>query len=191
MNALEKIKRRIKVGCVYRREELREWSNAIDRHLDLLQKDRTLKKLSGGLYYCPQSSAFGVMPPDEESMIRAFLKDKRFLLMSFNHYNSLGVGTTQLYNEVIVYNHKRHGVFKLGARTYRFIRKHYFPIKLSEEFLLVDLVNNIKRLAEDQEQVLELVKAKALKLNRRRLIECTKKNGSARTKLFFKNLFKS
>jgi hypothetical protein len=191
MNAIEKVKRHIKAGCVYRREELGKWSNAIDRHLDLLQKDNTLKKLSGGLYYCPEHSVFGAMPPSEETMIRAFLKDNRFLLMSFNHYNSLGIGTTQLYNEAIVYNHKRHGVFQLGTRTYRFIRKRYFPIKLSEEFLLVDLVDNIKRLVEDQPQILELVKTKALKLNHRRLLEFAKKNGSARTKFFFTNLFKS
>lgn len=103
--------------------------------------------------------------------------------MSFNHYNSLGVGTTQLYNEAIVYNHKRHGVFKLGTRTYKFVRKHYFPTKLSEEFLLVDLVDNIKKLVEDQSRILELVKNKALKLNRRRLLKFAK-NGNTRTNFF-------
>lgn len=75
-------------------------------------------------------------------------------MFSPNAYNSLGVGTTQLYNEQVVYNRKRHGKFKLGNRTFCFRVKPYFPKDLSKEFLLVDLVNNISRLAEDQNAVL-------------------------------------
>jgi hypothetical protein len=44
-----------------------------------------------------------------EKLIEAFLKDDRFLMVSPNDYNSLGVGTTQLYNEPVVYNRNRHG----------------------------------------------------------------------------------
>ena len=56
----------------------------------------------------------------------------------------------QLYNARRVYNYKRHGDFKLGNRTFHFVRKPYVPNKLTEEFLLVDLINNLKRVAEDQ-----------------------------------------
>lgn len=171
--------------------DLSEWSNAIDRHLELLQKDRTLKKLSGGLYYCPKNTMYGEMPPSEEILVKAFLKDKRFLIMSFNLYNSLGVGTTQLYNETIVYNHKRHGLVKLGNKNYRFIIRHHFPNKLSKEFLLVDLVNNIKKLAEDQELILQGVKVKAFKYNRKCLSDYIRKYGNIFTKKFFTNLFKN
>jgi hypothetical protein len=38
----------------------------------------------------------------------------RFLLTSPNAYNTLGVGTTQLYDKTVVYNHKRHGHFMLA-----------------------------------------------------------------------------
>ncbi|RYG31935.1 hypothetical protein EON81_21775, partial [bacterium] len=41
-------------------------------------------------------------------------QDNRFLVTSPNAYNTLGVGTTQLYNKKTVYNHKRHGNFTLG-----------------------------------------------------------------------------
>jgi hypothetical protein len=44
-----------------------------------------------------------VVPPAEETLIRSFLKDDRFLLTSPNVYNSLGIGTTQLYNKQLVY----------------------------------------------------------------------------------------
>ena len=47
--------------------------------------------------------------------MEAFLRDHRFLLTSPNAYNSLAFGTTQLYNQTVVYNHKRHGQFELGG----------------------------------------------------------------------------
>lgn len=75
-------------------------------------------------------------------------------MFSSNTYNALGVGTTQLYNEQIVYNRKRHGKFKFGNRIFNFQVKTYFPKELSKEFLLIDLVNNVNRLAEEQDVVL-------------------------------------
>lgn len=69
-------------------------------------------------------------------------------MVSPNAYNSLGVGTTQLYDKTVVYNHKRHGTFSLGGRNFEFRMKPTFPKALSKEFLLVDLVNNLDRLAE-------------------------------------------
>ena len=89
------------------------------------------------------------------------MKDDRFLLASPNAYNGLGVGTTQLYDKTVVYNHKRHGSFSLGGRTFEFRVKPSFPKELSKEFLLVDLVNNLDRLAETKEEVLARVTAQA------------------------------
>ncbi len=83
--------------------------------------------------------------------------------------NALGVGVTQLYNETVVYNHKRHGRFNLGGRWFDFRMKPSFPKKVTREFLMVDLLNNLDRLAEDQEQVLERVKEKAVTEDTRRL----------------------
>ena len=49
----------------------------------------------------------------------------------WNQYNALGLGLTQLYNRLIVYNHKRHGIFKLGNKTFDFRRPaRGFPMKL-------------------------------------------------------------
>ena len=53
------------------------------------------------------------------------------------------VGTTQLYDKTVVYNHKRHGNFSLGGRKFDFRVKPSLPRTLSREFLLVDLVNNL------------------------------------------------
>jgi hypothetical protein len=188
MNRLEVLKSRLKQGRVYRREDLIEWSNAIDRHLEKLVEESVLEKLAQGLYYVPKISAFGKVPPDEDVLVRGFLKDDRFLLVSPNSYNSLGVGTTQLYNKKVVYNHKRHGIFKLGNREFDFQRKYDFPTKITQEFLLVDLVNNLEELAEDRAVVLNKVLSKAKQLPTQKLKLAITKYGSVKAKKLFKEV---
>lgn len=163
MNALEEFKKHLKPGQVYRRADLQQWSTAVDRHLKELVEEGTLQKMSQGIYYYPTEASFGAVPPEDEKLVGAFLKSDDFLLTSPNFYNSLSVGTTQLYNTCVVYNHKRHGEFELGGKMFDFRLKHKFPKELSEEFLLVDLLNNLNQLAEDRESLLNNVKAKVLK----------------------------
>ena len=162
MKALEELKKHLKPGQVYRRSGLTQWSNAVDRHLKQLVEEKTLQKLSQGLYYYPVKASFGNVPPEDEKLVCAFLKSSEFLLNSPNLYNSLGVGTTQLYNKKVVYNHKRHGLFMLGGKVFDFRLKHKFPKDLSREFLFVDLLNNLNELAEEREDVLRKVKEKVL-----------------------------
>lgn len=188
MSRLEELKSHLKQGHVYRREDMSEWSNAIDRHLDKLVEEGVLEKLAQGLYYVPKTSAFGKVPPDEDVLVRGFLKDDRFLLVSPNSYNSLGVGTTQLYNKKVVYNHKRHGRFRLGNREFEFQRKYDFPTKMTQEFLLVDLVNNLDELAEDREEVLNKVLSKAKQLPTQKLKLAVTKYGSVKAKKLFKKV---
>jgi hypothetical protein len=188
MTAMQKIMAHLSPGQIYRRADIEKWSNAVDRHLNQLQKEKALFKLSGGLYYCPKESPFGPVPPSDYELVKAFLKDDRFLLMTPNAYNSLGVGTTQLYNETIVYNHKRHGIFKLGARSFRFVLKHHFPSDLCDEFLLVDLVDHINQLAENRERVLKLVKVKAQSMNQNSLKNSILNYGGERAKKMFKSI---
>ncbi len=188
MTKLNPLKRHLRPGQVYRRADLARWSNAVDRHLQQLQADGTLQKLSGGVYYVPRKTPFGDVPADDKKLVRTFLKDPRFLLTSPNAFNALGVGTTQLYNETVVYNHKRHGRFKLGGRTFEFRVKPYFPKSLSPEFLLVDLVNNLGRLAEDEDEVLSKVEAKARTLKKSSLSKAVRNYGGARAKRFFEDV---
>ncbi len=185
MPRLDQIKMQLKKGRVYRRSDLEKWSNAVDRHLSMLLQDGTLQKLSQGVYHYPKETAFGKTPPDELELVRRFLKDDNFLLISPNDYNTLGVGTTQLYNKRTVYNHKRHGKFKLGNRTFYFKMKPYFPKELSPAFLLVDLVNNLETLAEDQDAVLEKVKTKVPGMDAKMFSNVVKRYGTVRSKKFF------
>ena len=185
MKRVQELKERLQPGQVYQRKGLARWSNAVDRHLKQLLDDSTLIKLSQGLYYYPQKTAFGHAPPDEKVLVRAFLSDDRFLITSPNVYNALGIGTTQLYNQTIVYNHKRHGQLPLGNRTFDFRKKPSFPLELSREFLLVDLVNNLKRLAEDQAFLLAEVQKKIPSFDRESLADAARKFGGVAAKKFF------
>ena len=191
MNRLEELKKHLKRGQVYRRDDLAKWSKSVDRHLDALVEEDTLQKLSQGLYYYPKLSAFGQTPPEEDVLIRSFLKDDRFLLTSPSSYNSLGVGTTQLYNERTVYNHKRHGEFTLGSRKFFFRMKPHFPSKITKEFLLVDLVNNLEALAEDPTEVLENVALKVHTMDTKKLKRYVSQYGNAKTKKILTPLLNS
>src|SRR5438876_1062751 len=86
----------MKSGQVYRRDMLLLFSRAIDRDLDKLVKKGSIKKLSGGLYYKPSMSSFGSLPPQDRDLISCFLRNNHFLLNSWNQYNALGLGLTQL-----------------------------------------------------------------------------------------------
>lgn len=90
-------------------------------------------------------------------------------MTSPNLYNALGVGTTQLYNQRTVYNHKRHGQFKLDNRIFDFQMKHHFPQKLTPEFLWVDLPGNLDKLPEDQQQLRNKVLSKARMMDKQEL----------------------
>jgi hypothetical protein len=185
MSQLNQLKRHLVKGQVYRRTELANWSKSVDRHLNELVQEGTLQKLSQGLYYYPNESVFGKTPPDENVLVLNFLKDHRFLLTSPNAYNSLGVGTTQLYNVRTVYNHKRHGEFNFGNQTFHFRIKPHFPKKVTDDFLLVDLVNNLEELAEDKTEVLKKISAKVQLMDRKKMKYSVAEYGSVKTKKFF------
>ncbi len=169
MRALEKVKSQLKPGQVYRRADLEKLSRSVDRDIASLVHEGALVKVGSGLYQCPQQSRFGLLPASTDNLISSFLKDDEYLLTSPNDYNALGLGTTQLYNYQIVYNHKRHGRFELGGQLFEFQRKPRFPKKATPEFLLVDLLNNLGHLAEDRDAVLARARARAQEMDANRL----------------------
>lgn len=189
MNAYtyENLQSHMKAGHVYRRDALLTYSTAVDRDLEILVKKGTLKKLSNGIYYKPALSSFGVLPPNDKELVTCFLRDDNFLLYSWNQYNSLGLGLTQLYNRVVVLNNKRHGVFKLGSKTFDFRRPNRgFPAKLTLEFLLVDLVNNLNELAEDISALHGKIQKNINHFDQEKVFSSAKKYGKVGTKKFFR-----
>jgi hypothetical protein len=174
--------RHLRPGRVYRREDLIAWSRSVDRDLQQLVGGGFLEKLAQGLYYAPKQSTFGTMPPVDEEVVSAFLRDSDFLIFSPNAYNSLGVGTTQLYNTTWVYNHKRHGTFRLGNRSYEFRSKPKFPRTVTPEFLLVDMLNNLDMLAEDRDSLLERTRSRFAEMDPKRLKKALAEYGSVATR---------
>ncbi|MCO4317818.1 hypothetical protein M8997_011555 [Phyllobacterium sp. 21LDTY02-6] len=188
MTRLDELKQHLVPGKVYRRADLTRWTSSVDRDLRKLLDAGELTKLSGGVYMRPKTTSFGRAPASDRDLVEAFLKGKRFLLLTPNAYNALGVGATQLYNEAVVYNRKRHGRFKLGSRVYDFRMKPEFPAISTKEFLLVDLVNNLKRLAEDESQVLERTRVVARELDQEALRQAAEDYGGVRAKKFFRDV---
>ena len=176
----------LKAGHVYRREDLARLSNAVDRHLRELVYMGKLQKLAQGLYHAPKQSNFGPLPPTDDQVVKGFLRDKEFLVFSPSSYNAVGLGTTQLYNRTLVYNHKRHGIFRLGNRQYDFRVKPRFPKKLTREFLFVDLLNNLEELAEDRDLVLSQARSKLPTFDRGRLEDAVESYGNMATRKRFR-----
>ncbi len=179
---MEFLKQHIKPGVVYRRSDLEFYSSSVDRDLGRLVKDGVLFKLRQGLYYAPRKSKFGMVPPDDSDMVAKFLKDDNFLFVSPNSYNSLRMGLTQLYNITWVYNHKRHGEFKLNGKNFLFKIKSGFPETLTTEFLVVDLLDSLDELAEDSDKVVESFKKNIARFDINELVKMSMNYGSGTTR---------
>lgn len=179
----------LRPGRVYRREALAEISHAVDRHVRELVAGGVVKKLAPGMYYVPRMSNFGPVPPEDTEVVFSFLRDKDALIFSPSAYNAIGLGTTQLYNRTLVYNHKRHGIFKLGNRLFDFRVKPRFPKKLTPEFLFVDLLNNLDHLAEDRDAVLKQAQSKIRSFDVDKLKRALSIFGSATTRRCTKGWF--
>ena len=181
--------RHLRAGKVYRREDLVPYSTSVDSELQQLVASGRLTKAAQGLYYAPRKSVFGDAPPAEEDMLAAFLKDKNFLSFNPSIYNSLRLGMTQLYNKAIVYNHKRHGVFKLDHRSYDFRVKHRFPLpsQVTREYLLVDMLNNFDELAEDEDHVFAIARRKLPQFDAKELQKALQDYGSSATRRLMKS----
>ena len=182
LSASARVASAVRPGRVYRREDLAPFSSAVDRHLQELVSAGRLTKLARGLYYAPRESAFGVVPPADEDLVAAFLRDRDFLIFSPSAYNAAGLGTTQLYNATWVYNRKRHGVFTLGNRQYDFRVKPRFPRRLSDEFLFVDALNNLGELAEDEQAVLARARQRAREMDGTKLRRALEQFGLVATR---------
>lgn len=180
---VDTLKNSLKAGQVYRRSDFLGKSKNVDRHLATLVKHGDLKKLQQGLYVCPESTAFGEAPPNEQQLLRTFLKDDHFVVYSYNAFNSLGFGTTQLHNRKVVFNRKRSGEHMVGGRTYLFHRWREAPKKLTPEFLVVELLNQLNHLAEDRKSVLENLSNKLKSFDLKKLKRAAARYGTYSTQL--------
>ena len=94
----------------------------------------------------------------------------------------MGLGNTQLYNIKRIYNHKRHEDIKLGNKVYQFRRKTKFPKKLTQEYLVVDLLNNLDSLAEDKQVIASTLRSRLKHFNTKELYRNATKYGTIAAK---------
>ncbi|MBI3178576.1 MAG: hypothetical protein HYZ27_02885 [Deltaproteobacteria bacterium] len=130
----------LQAGRVYRTRDLRQWTSNPTRLAAQLTREGRFWKLRGGLYYCPETSRFGPVPPDDEELLRAFLGDA-FVVTGPPRWNSLGLGATALFALPLVYNRKRSGRIRFGSRDFQ-LRRVRFPEDPPDEWFAVDLLEN-------------------------------------------------
>ncbi len=189
--ALKLIKSALEPGKVYRRKDLVGFSSNLDRYLPFLLEEGVLRKVRRGIYTCPTTTAFGEAPPDEEKLLKTFLRDDHFVVFSPSVFNSLGLGTTQLYNQRIVVNRKRHGEFVLGGRTYFFHRRTEVPTskQVTKEYFIMELLNRLNDLAEDQETILNHLKNKLADFDQKKLLYAKNHYATYSAQLKFEQLY--
>ena len=141
-------------GRVYRASELEKYSNSLGRDLRLLVDTKKLRALGKGLYVKPEKLGEMELSPDSKEVVRKFLGSSRFLMRNLSDFNSLGLGLTQMFKDTFVYNSKRTGKIKLGNRDYYFVNRK-FPKEYHDEFLVVDLFNNLDAVGENKEKLRE------------------------------------
>ncbi|WP_323816499.1 hypothetical protein [Cellvibrio sp. NN19] len=72
--------------------------------------------------------------------------------------------------------------------TFNFQMKPYFPKEVSKEFLLVDLVNSVNKLAENQDAVLECIRHVATSINSSSLKKDAQLYGGVRARKLFASM---
>lgn len=185
----QKLLNELRYGNVYRRQELALLSRSVDRDLNRLTKEGNLKKVGPGLYLYPKESRWGELPAETKNLAKSFLKTSDFLIVSNDDYNTLGLGMTQLWNEVRVYNKKRHQKVTLGNIQFDFqIPFNGYPRQLTPEFLLVDLMNNLDNCGESPSAVKEKLTLSVNKFNKVLLLKLSQRHGKLATKKYFDQL---
>lgn len=132
---------RLKSGRVYRTRDLARWSANPPRLAKRLVREGALVPLAYGLFSHPKRGRFGVVPPDDEEMMRAFLGGAPFVFTGPDRWNALGLGSTAAFAMPLVYNTKRSGTFELGDRRF-LLRRVAFPKDPPPEWFAVDLLEH-------------------------------------------------
>lgn len=152
-NRLERFRANLEVGRVYRASELKKYSNSIARDLRLLVDRQKLKSLGKGLYFRPGKLGERELPARHTEVVKKFLKTNHFIIRNLSDFNRLGLGTTQIFKDILVYNSRRDGEVEIGGRIY-FFKKKKFPKSHHDEYLFVDFFNNIQKIGEDKGDLL-------------------------------------
>lgn len=169
-------------GRVYRTRDLAAWNSNPPRLAKRLVREGLLVPLAHGLFYHPQKSRFGSVPPTDQELMRAFLDGTSFVFTGPEKWNALGLGSTAVFATPLVYNTKRSGPFTFGGRPFQ-LRRVAFPESPSPEWFVVDLLENADQAGASRTELAAAL-ARALRreaFSRERLGEMKKKFASKAT----------
>lgn len=175
----------LRPGRVYRTRELARWGANPPRLAKRLVREGKLIPLAHGLYAHPRRGRYGVVPPTDEEMMRAFLDGAPFVFTGPEHWNSLGLGTTAVFSAPLVYNGKRSGTFSLGGRRF-VLRRVAFPARPTPEWFAVDLLENAGAAGASRDDLGDAL-ARALAsgaLDRQNLHKAARRYGTRKTQEF-------
>lgn len=126
---------------VYRTRDFAAWQKNPPRFVKRLERMGLLKRLSHGLYIHQRESRFGLVPPNDNVLMRRFLNETPFVFTGSEAWNALGLGTTAVLPVPRIYNTKRSGRFVLGGRPFDLYRIA-FPERPPREWFVVDLFSH-------------------------------------------------
>ncbi|MEY4514524.1 MAG: hypothetical protein RLZZ450_6646 [Pseudomonadota bacterium] len=142
----------LEAGRVYRTRDLARWTAHAPRLAKRLMAEGHLVPLAHGLFAAPEQSRFGAVPPTEEALMRAFLDDAPFVFTGPPRWNALGLGTTAVFADTLVYNTKRTGRFVLDGRPF-LLRRVGFPYPPPREWFAVDLLEHADQAASSRAEL--------------------------------------
>lgn len=145
-------------GRIYRTADLKRWGANPTRMAEQLVAAGQLRKLRHGLYYRPQRSKWGVVPPAREEVLRALLKGTPFLVTGSGAWNALGLGSTSVFATPLVYNSRLSGEITIDAFRFAFRRVRY-PHPVNTEWLVIDLIQNRDMAGLDIETLRQTLRA--------------------------------
>lgn len=166
-------------GKVYRTAYLRQWGGNPTRLLRRLEALGAVRPLGHGLFHAPRTGRFGVVPPDDDALLDAFLDGTPYLVTGPPRWNALGLGSTALQVRPLVYNTKRTGRFEIGGRTFE-LRRVAFPLEPTPEWFVVDLLRNTDEAGVDRSDVLKALAVLVARgrFDRQRLVQMATRFGT-------------
>jgi len=176
-------KLRLRPGRVLRTRDLLRWGANGPRLAKRLVAEEVLIPLAHGLFACPRRGRFGIVPPSDHEVMRAFLDGTPFIFTGPDQWNALGLRSTAVFAVALVYNTKRSGTFELGGRRF-VLRRVAFPRDPPPEWFVVDLLEHADQAgASRTDVVIALGRALAhRRFDRGRLREMAQRYGSRATR---------
>jgi hypothetical protein len=137
-----------------------------------------------GLFMVPKKTRFGNAPPPRKELVAAFLRDDDFVFTGPEAWNALGLGTTAVFANHLVYNKKRTVRQTLAGQPFQFCRRVRLPPVPTSEWYAVDLLENAGSVGSSRAALLPAL-ASALRVGRFdsvRLLEAAAEYGNEETR---------